>query len=87
MATALHPERLPSRTAEASDWRNLFGGLRQGQLHPEGWYAVALSSEVVPGRITGRPFLNGRVAVYRQRSGEPVVVTEPKSAARQPARA
>ena len=60
---------------EKSDWRTMSGGLRQGQLHPEGWYAVALSSEVEPRRVTGRPFLNGRVAVYRKRSGEPVVVT------------
>ena len=60
---------------ETSDWRSLFGGLRQGQLHAEGWYVVALSSEIELGRVTGRPFLNGRVAVYRKRSGEPVVVT------------
>jgi phenylpropionate dioxygenase-like ring-hydroxylating dioxygenase large terminal subunit len=51
------------------------GGLQPGQLHAEGWYAAALSSEVAPGRITGRPFLNGRVAIYRKQSGEPVVVT------------
>lgn len=74
MATAVSLE--PSTAhAEKSDWRSLFGGLRQGQLHPEGWYAVALSSEVEPGRIKGRPFLNGRVAIYRKQSGEPVVVT------------
>lgn len=61
--------------SRAGDWRTLFGGLRQGQLHPEGWYAVALSSEVPTGRVTGRPFLNGRVAIYRKQNGEPVVVT------------
>ena len=41
MATAIRPET----SAGKSDWRSLFGGLRQGQLHPEGWYAAALSSE------------------------------------------
>lgn len=86
MATAISRERTAAQAEnpakaersdrpDESDWRNIFGGLRQGQIHPEGWYAVALSSEVEPGRITGRPFLNGRVAIYRKRTGEPVVVT------------
>lgn len=66
---------LSEKSIEDSDWRNMSGGLELGQLHPEGWYAAALSSEVEPGRVTGRPFLNGRVAIYRKRSGEPVVVT------------
>lgn len=86
MATAINMERTAdpaeklekterSDRTDPSDWRSISGGLRQGQVHPEGWYAVALSSEVMPGRITGRPFLNGRVAIYRKRTGEPVVVT------------
>ena len=71
MATAIGMDR----ASGDSDWRSLFGGLKEGQLHPEGWYAVALSSEVPPGGLAGRPFLNGRVVVYRKRSGEPVVLT------------
>lgn len=79
MATAVSIEQagIPGgrSTGPDSDWRAMSGGLTQGQLHPEGWYAVALSSEVLPNRVKGRPFLNSRVAIYRKTSGEPVVVT------------
>ena len=47
------------------------GGCRQ----PEGWYAVALSSEVPASGPVGTDFLGGRVVVYRKASGEPVVMT------------
>lgn len=56
-------------------WKDLSAEIRPGQRHHETWYAVALSSEVESGRVIGREFLNGRVAVYRQRSGAPVVLT------------
>jgi phenylpropionate dioxygenase-like ring-hydroxylating dioxygenase large terminal subunit len=56
-------------------WKSLSAEIHRGQHHHETWYAVALSSEVEPGRVIGREFLNGRVAVYRQRSGAPVVLT------------
>jgi nitrite reductase/ring-hydroxylating ferredoxin subunit len=56
-------------------WKALTAEIRPGQRHPQGWYAVALSDEVEAGRVLGCAFLNGRVAVYRKRSGEPVVLT------------
>jgi phenylpropionate dioxygenase-like ring-hydroxylating dioxygenase large terminal subunit len=56
-------------------WKDLSAEIRPGQRHHETWYAVALSSEIESGRVIGREFLNGRVAVYRQRSGVPVVLT------------
>ena len=59
----------------AESWKELSAEIRPGQLHHETWYAVALSSEVEAGGVIGREFLNGRVAVYRQRSGAPVVLT------------
>jgi phenylpropionate dioxygenase-like ring-hydroxylating dioxygenase large terminal subunit len=58
-----------------TSWRELRADLRPGQPHHETWYAAALSSEVEPGRVIGRDFLNGRVAIYRRRSGEPVVLS------------
>jgi nitrite reductase/ring-hydroxylating ferredoxin subunit len=64
---------------DASDaragWKTLTAEIRPGQRHHETWYAVALSSDVQSGCAIGRAFLNGRVAVYRQRSGAPVVLT------------
>ena len=56
-------------------WRDLDAEIRPGQHHHRSWYAVALSEEVAPGRPFGCEFLNGRVAVYRRPSGEPVVLT------------
>ena len=58
-----------------TSWRELRADLRPGQLHHETWYAAALSSEVEPGAVIGRDFLNGRVAIYRRGSGEPVVLS------------
>ena len=49
--------------------------LHEDQAHPQSWYAVALSSEVEPGKPIGKDFLTTRVAVYRQASGEPAVLT------------
>jgi phenylpropionate dioxygenase-like ring-hydroxylating dioxygenase large terminal subunit len=45
-----------------------------GKSHPQCWYALALADEVRE-RPLGVDFLNGRVAVYRRVSGEPVVLT------------
>ncbi len=56
-------------------WKELSAEIVPGQEHHETWYAVALSSEVETGRVIGREFLNGRIAVYRRRSGAPVVLT------------
>ena len=56
-------------------WRDLSAEIHPGQVHHQGWYAVALSSEVEAGRVLGREFLNGRVAIYRTSSGTPVVLT------------
>jgi len=56
-------------------WKELSAEIVPGQRHHETWYAVALSSEVEAGRVIGREFLNGRVAVYRRPSGAPVVLT------------
>jgi nitrite reductase/ring-hydroxylating ferredoxin subunit len=54
-------------------WKALTAEIRAAA--PAGWYAVALSDEVEAGRVLGCAFLNGRVAVYRRSSGEPVVLT------------
>jgi len=59
----------------SSGWKELSAEIRPGQSHHETWYAVALSREVEAGRVVGREFLDGRVAIYRRRSGEPVVLT------------
>jgi len=56
-------------------WMDLTAELRAGQAHPQSWYAVALSSEVVGDQPIGKDFLNTRVAVYRRSSGDPVVLT------------
>ena len=60
---------------QREDWRSLSADLKPDQPHYVGWYAVATSSEVPSDGPIGRPFLNGRVAVYRRASGEPVVLT------------
>lgn len=54
---------------------DLSAALTPGQAHHQNWYAVALSEEVQPHAVLGKDFLNGRVAVYRKRNGEPVVLT------------
>jgi phenylpropionate dioxygenase-like ring-hydroxylating dioxygenase large terminal subunit len=56
-------------------WRQLSADLHPEQTHYQGWYAVALSSEVGEDKPLGCDFLGGRVAVYRRSSGEPVVMT------------
>ncbi len=56
-------------------WRSLDAVLRPEEPQPEGWYAIALSSEVGLDRPTGAPFLGGRVVIYRDPSGAPVVLT------------
>ena len=33
------------------------------------WYPIALSAEVAAGSVTGAPFLDGRVVVYRTSDG------------------
>jgi phenylpropionate dioxygenase-like ring-hydroxylating dioxygenase large terminal subunit len=55
--------------------KQLSADLRIGQEHHQNWYVVALSEELPPGGVLGVDFLNGRVAVYRRQSGDPVVVT------------
>jgi len=56
-------------------WRDLSAEIRPDQTHYQGWYAVALSSELEANQPLGRDFLGGRVVLYRRRSGEPVVLT------------
>jgi phenylpropionate dioxygenase-like ring-hydroxylating dioxygenase large terminal subunit len=56
-------------------WTDMTAELHEDQTHPQSWYAVALASEVEPGKPIGKDFLNTRVAVYRRASGEPVVLT------------
>jgi phenylpropionate dioxygenase-like ring-hydroxylating dioxygenase large terminal subunit len=56
-------------------WRQLSAALQPEQTHYQGWYAVALASEVGADEPLGRDFLGGRVAIYRRRSGEPVVLS------------
>jgi phenylpropionate dioxygenase-like ring-hydroxylating dioxygenase large terminal subunit len=41
----------------------------------QSWYAVAQSSELPPGGLIGRDFLDGRVLAYRGESGKPAVMT------------
>lgn len=56
-------------------WRQLSAALHPEQTHYQGWYAVALASEVEEDQPLGRDFLGGRVAIYRRRSGEPTVLS------------
>jgi phenylpropionate dioxygenase-like ring-hydroxylating dioxygenase large terminal subunit len=63
-------------TEDASPtWQSLDAVIRPEDPQPEGWYAVALSSEAEPGKPFGTPFLGGRVVVYRDPAGDPVVLT------------
>jgi nitrite reductase/ring-hydroxylating ferredoxin subunit len=39
------------------------------------WYPLAVSSEVAPGQVVGREFLNGRVVVFRGQDGVPHVMS------------
>ncbi len=39
------------------------------------WYPVALSSEIGPGEVVGKPLLDGKVAVFRGENGEANVVS------------
>jgi phenylpropionate dioxygenase-like ring-hydroxylating dioxygenase large terminal subunit len=44
-------------------------------LFRQSWYALCRSSELPPGGVIGRPFLDGRVAVYRGIDGKAQVVS------------
>lgn len=44
-------------------------------LFRQSWYAVCRSSELPPGAVLGRPFLDGRVAVFRGADGMAQVVS------------
>ena len=39
------------------------------------WYPIALASEVGPGQVVGREFLNGRVVAFRGQDGVPHVMS------------
>jgi phenylpropionate dioxygenase-like ring-hydroxylating dioxygenase large terminal subunit len=41
----------------------------------QSWYPVALSTEVAPGQVIGKPLLDGKVAVFRGTSGHVSVVS------------
>jgi len=56
-------------------WQDMSARLDPEQAHHQSWYAVALASDVAPGEVIGRDFLNTRVAIYRNERGEPVVLT------------
>ena len=55
-----------------NEWQNLDAVLRPEDPQPEGWYAVALASEIQVATPHGTDFLGGRVVVYRRASGDPV---------------
>ena len=57
-----------------TSWRSLSADLEPGQAHHQGWYAVALSSDVPTDEPYGTQFLDERVVVYRDASGSPVVL-------------
>ena len=59
-AQAGRPRRLRGRHVPAEG---------EGGLFSEGWYPVCLSGEVGVGKVVGRPFLDGRVIVYRGGDG------------------
>jgi phenylpropionate dioxygenase-like ring-hydroxylating dioxygenase large terminal subunit len=41
----------------------------------QSWYPVALSSEVARGQVISKPLMDGKLAVFRGRNGEPSVVS------------
>ncbi|MGK4006293.1 Rieske 2Fe-2S domain-containing protein [Sorangium sp. So ce1036] len=43
------------------------------QAYHLGWYPLALCSELKSGEVLGRDFLGGRVVLYRDAAGQPVV--------------
>lgn len=49
------------------------GGAREEHVYHQGWYPLALSTEVRPGALLGVDFLGSRVVVRRDASGRPVV--------------
>jgi phenylpropionate dioxygenase-like ring-hydroxylating dioxygenase large terminal subunit len=57
------------------DWHDLDAEIRPDDPQPEGWYAVALSSEILPNQPFGCDFLGGKVVVYRRADGAPTVLT------------
>jgi phenylpropionate dioxygenase-like ring-hydroxylating dioxygenase large terminal subunit len=61
--------------ASNNDWHELDAMIRPDDPQPEGWYAVALASEVETGQALGCDFLGGRVVVYRRSGSTPVVLT------------
>ncbi|MEC7763694.1 MAG: Rieske 2Fe-2S domain-containing protein [Pseudomonadota bacterium] len=44
-------------------------------LFRQSWYPIALSRDVPAGEIVGKPFLDGRVVVYRAPDGSPIVMS------------
>jgi len=70
---------MSAETTNTSDapkrWMEMTAELRPGQPHPQSWYAVALSNELLPGKVLGRDFLGTRVALYRDQAGKPVILT------------
>ncbi|NQV78951.1 MAG: Rieske 2Fe-2S domain-containing protein [Alphaproteobacteria bacterium] len=63
---AATPRRVVSRPIPAEGENGLF---RQS------WYPMCLSSEVAPGTVIGKPFLDGRVAIFRGQNGQVRVVS------------
>ena len=47
----------------------------EGGLFRQSWYALCRSAELPPAGVIGRPFLDGRVAIYRGIDGEAHVVS------------
>lgn len=69
-----------SQVADATDPSHY----RRGERIPEQnavngyfqcWYPIALSSELAPGQVVGREFMNGRVVAFRDSRGEPHVMS------------
>ena len=58
----------------STSWRDLSATLEPGQTHYQGWYAVALGSEVEAERPFGTQFMDERVVIYRDSRGAPVVL-------------
>lgn len=46
-----------------------------GGLFTQSWYGVAMSSELGVGEVIGKPFLDGRIAIYRTSDGAVQVVS------------
>lgn len=66
---------MPPKTVPLRRIRNEVPADGEGGLYRQSWYPIAMSSDVPPGQVIGRNFLDGRVAIFRGASGELSVVS------------